>query len=55
MLLCSYYVRKCSKPKDRAALGLVVRVGSVVEAEDELGVAHILEHLAFNGTEVGKV
>ncbi len=49
---CRYYVRRCSKPKERAALGLAVRVGSVVEADDEQGIAHILEHLAFDATEV---
>lgn len=48
-----YYVRKCNKPKQRAALGLAVKVGSVVEADTEQGVAHIVEHLAFNATEVG--
>eukprot|EP00877_Chromochloris_zofingiensis_P010304 jgi/Chrzof1/5527/Cz16g06120.t1 len=46
-----YYVRKCNKPKQRAALGLAVKVGSVVEADTEQGVAHIVEHLAFNATE----
>jgi predicted Zn-dependent peptidase len=46
-------VRRCAKPKQRAAIALAVRVGSVVEEEGERGVAHILEHLAFNATEVG--
>ncbi|EFJ46689.1 hypothetical protein VOLCADRAFT_105434 [Volvox carteri f. nagariensis] len=46
-----YYVRQCAKPKGRCALALAVRVGSVVEEEDERGVAHIVEHLAFNATE----
>lgn len=35
------------------ALSLAVRVGSVAEEEAERGVAHIVEHLAFNATEVG--
>ncbi|KAJ9517538.1 hypothetical protein QJQ45_024978 [Haematococcus lacustris] len=47
----TYYVRPCSKPKERAALALVVKVGSVVEEDSEAGVAHIVEHLAFNATE----
>ncbi|KAL2930027.1 Zinc protease PQQL-like [Bienertia sinuspersici] len=46
----TYYVRSNSKPKMRAALALVVKVGSVLEEEDERGVAHIVEHLAFNAT-----
>ena len=40
-----YYVRPCSKPQNRAAIALAVRIGSVVETEQERGVAHILEHL----------
>lgn len=46
-----FYLRRCQKPKDRLALALVVRVGSVMEEEHEQGVAHIVEHLAFNATE----
>ncbi|XP_016651991.1 PREDICTED: zinc protease PQQL-like [Prunus mume] len=48
--LC-YYVRCNSKPRMRAALALAVKVGSVLEEEDERGVAHIVEHLAFSATE----
>ncbi|KAL3747335.1 hypothetical protein ACJRO7_016163 [Eucalyptus globulus] len=46
----AYYVRPNSKPRMRAALALVVKVGSVLEEDDELGVAHIIEHLAFSAT-----
>ncbi|GLJ23437.1 hypothetical protein SUGI_0443600 [Cryptomeria japonica] len=45
-----YYVRKNAKPRMRAALALGVKVGSVLEEEDERGVAHIVEHLAFSAT-----
>ncbi|CAM6103151.1 unnamed protein product [Calypogeia fissa] len=45
-----YYVRRNSKPRLRAALALGVRVGSVLELEEERGVAHIVEHLAFSAT-----
>ncbi|KAK7852912.1 zinc protease pqql-like [Quercus suber] len=45
-----YYVRSNSKPRMRAALALAVKVGSVLEEEDERGVAHIVEHLAFSAT-----
>lgn len=45
-----YYVRCNSKPRMRAALALAVKVGSVLEEEDERGVAHIVEHLAFSAT-----
>lgn len=47
----TYYVRENAKPANRAALRLVVNAGSVLEAEDQRGLAHFLEHLAFNGTE----
>lgn len=47
----SYYVRRNAKPQRRAALALVVRVGSLSETEDARGVAHFVEHLAFNATE----
>ncbi|CAN8253030.1 unnamed protein product [Cochlearia groenlandica] len=45
-----YYVRRNSKPRMRAALALAIKVGSVLEEEDQRGVAHILEHLAFSAT-----
>ncbi|MFW6245907.1 MAG: M16 family metallopeptidase, partial [Tangfeifania sp.] len=46
----TYYVRANDEPKNRAELMLVVKVGSVDEDEDQLGLAHFAEHLAFNGT-----
>jgi len=46
-----YYFRENSEPANRAEFSLVVKVGSVVEDEDQLGLAHFLEHMAFNGTE----
>lgn len=45
-----YYIRKNSLPAGRAELRLVVNVGSVVEDNDQLGLAHFVEHMAFNGT-----
>ncbi len=46
-----YYVRANTRPSQRAELRLVVNVGSVVEDPDQLGVAHFIEHMAFNGSE----
>ena len=46
-----YYIRENSELANRAEFSLVVKVGSVVEDEDQLGLAHFLEHMAFNGTE----
>ena len=45
-----YYVRENHKPENRAELRLVVDAGSVVEDEDQRGLAHFVEHMAFNGT-----
>jgi zinc protease len=45
-----YYIRKNSRPENRVELQLAVQAGSVDEADDQQGVAHFLEHMAFNGT-----
>lgn len=47
----TYYIRKNSKPEGRVELRLAVNAGSVLEDEDQLGLAHFTEHMAFNGTE----
>ncbi len=46
-----YYVRQNAKPEQRAALWLVVGAGAVDEDDDQLGLAHLIEHMCFNGTE----
>ncbi|MFN2579109.1 MAG: M16 family metallopeptidase [Pyrinomonadaceae bacterium] len=46
----SYYVRANKKPEKRAELRLVVKAGSILEDEDQQGLAHLVEHMAFNGT-----
>jgi len=46
-----YLVRQNGRPEKRAELRLVVRAGSVLEDDDQLGLAHFVEHMAFNGTE----
>ncbi len=46
-----YFVQENDRPENRAELRLVVDVGSIVEEEDQLGLAHFVEHMAFNGTE----
>ena len=46
-----YYIRVNSKPEKRAELRLVVNTGSVMEDDDQQGLAHFAEHMAFNGTE----
>ena len=46
----TYYIRKNTEPKNRAELYLVNNVGSVLESDDQQGLAHFTEHMAFNGT-----
>ena len=46
-----YYIKHNDEPRDRAQLSLVVKAGSVLEEEDQRGLAHFIEHMAFNGTE----
>lgn len=46
----TYYIRKNVEPKKRAELYLVNKVGSILENDDQLGLAHFTEHMAFNGT-----
>jgi zinc protease len=45
-----YYVKKNKKPENRAELRLAVNAGSLLEADDQQGLAHFVEHMAFNGT-----
>ncbi len=47
----NYFIRFNDSPGQRAELRLAVNAGSVLEAEDQLGGAHFLEHMMFNGTE----
>ncbi len=46
----TYYIRKNSLPEKRVELRLVVNTGSVLEDDDQLGLAHFMEHMNFNGT-----
>ncbi|MCO6478616.1 MAG: insulinase family protein [Phaeodactylibacter sp.] len=45
-----YYIQYNQKPENRAELRLAVHAGSLQEDEDQLGLAHFVEHMAFNGT-----
>lgn len=46
----SYIIRANAQPANRADLRLLVRIGSVDEDEDQLGLAHFTEHMLFKGT-----
>jgi zinc protease len=45
-----YYIRHNTEPRNRVELRLALNVGSILEDEDQRGLAHVLEHMAFNGT-----
>jgi len=46
----SYYIQKNSRPEKRLELRLVIKAGSILEDDDQLGLAHVTEHMAFNGS-----
>jgi zinc protease len=46
----TYYIRHNEKPAQRADFYIAQKVGSVLEEEEQRGLAHFLEHMAFNGT-----
>jgi zinc protease len=46
----TYYIRQNSLPEKKVELRLVVNVGSVQEDPDQLGLAHFMEHMGFNGS-----
>jgi zinc protease len=46
----TYYIRANHEPRRRAELRLVVNAGSILEDDDQRGLAHFVEHMAFNGT-----
>ncbi len=45
----TYYIRKNAIPAKKVQLRLVVNAGSVLENEDQQGLAHFMEHMNFNG------
>jgi len=45
-----YIIRRNEEPQNRAELRLAVNAGSILEDDDQLGLAHFVEHMAFNGT-----
>ena len=46
----TYYIQNNGKPEDKVELRLALKAGSIVETEDQVGLAHFMEHMNFNGT-----
>ena len=46
-----YYIVSTPEPKDRVYIRLIVKAGSINEDDDQKGIAHMIEHMAFNSTE----
>lgn len=46
----TYYIRHNENPKERAEFYIAQNVGAILENDDQDGLAHFLEHMAFNGT-----
>ena len=46
----TYYLRHNAEPKERASFYIIQNVGAILENDDQNGLAHFLEHMAFNGT-----
>ncbi|HEV7815892.1 MAG TPA: insulinase family protein, partial [Janthinobacterium sp.] len=46
----TYYIQKNAKPEKKVELRLVVKAGSILEDDDQQGLAHFTEHMAFNGS-----
>ena len=46
----TYYIRKNVKPEKKLELRLAVNAGSVQENDNQLGLAHFMEHMGFNGS-----
>lgn len=46
----TYFIRKNREPEKRASFYIIQNVGAILENDDQNGLAHFLEHMAFNGT-----
>ncbi len=45
----TYYIKHNAKPENKVELRLVINAGSILEDDDQQGLAHFMEHMNFNG------
>jgi len=46
----TYYIRRNTEPRKRVVFYLANKIGSILETDEQLGLAHFMEHMNFNGT-----
>ena len=46
----TYYIQNNGKPEDKLELRLAIKAGSILESDEQQGLAHFIEHMNFNGT-----
>ena len=46
----TYYIRENSTPENKVSMRLYVKTGSIMEEDHQKGLAHLIEHMAFNGS-----
>ncbi|UPT71664.1 MAG: insulinase family protein [Flavobacterium sp. JAD_PAG50586_2] len=46
----TYYIKKNAKPENKVDLRLIINTGSILESDEQQGLAHFMEHMCFNGT-----
>ncbi len=51
----TYYIRHNALPEKRVEFHIAQKVGSILEEPQQRGLAHFLEHMAFNGTKTSRV
>ena len=51
----TYYIRKNPKPEKKVELRLAINAGSVLENDQQQGLAHFMEHMGFNGSKKASI
>ena len=46
----TYYIRENTTPENKVSMRLYIKTGSIMEKDHQKGLAHLIEHMAFNGS-----